>query len=365
MNPSFILTGPNGIILANGVRAKFTKVSDAKDALCSGTSIITGALPFNTNSDAMLHEPDTYRAINYFPYKQSKESPNILSWKLLPISSTYNDRLIDVIRQLRDPKNPLKKVVMAREIQLITNFSWNINSVLSRLANVDPSSSIYAVNSYSKINTYNKKHLLVGASPELLVGRSDGTILCSPFAGSAPRSINPLLDAANASALINCKKNLYEHKLVVDMLSNKLIKLCDSIVVAEKPQLHCTKTLWHLTTPIIGRLRTKKITAIDLALALHPTPAVCGVPNCYASELIKIIEGDRGLYAGTVGWWNNAGDGRWIVSIRCALISLENNTVLINSGCGIVSNSELLVEFEENITKFKTIIAGLGIILDM
>ena len=54
--------------------------------------------------------------------------------------------------------------------------------------------------------------------------------------------------------------------------------------------------LWHLGTPITGRLRETSTTALDLALSLHPTPAVGGVPTAAASELIGELEGDRGFY---------------------------------------------------------------------
>lgn len=72
-----------------------------------------------------------------------------------------------------------------------------------------------------------------------------------------------------------------------------------------------------------GRLRDKSTTAIDLALPLHPTPAVGGVPTKAASELIAKLEGDRGFYAGAVGWCDASGDGHWVVAIRCAQLSAD------------------------------------------
>ena len=75
------------------------------------------------------------------------------------------------------------------------------------------------------------------------------------------------------------------------------------------PQLSQTAAVWHLSTPITGRLREKSTTALDLAVALHPTPAVGGVPAAAAAELIGELEGDRGFYAGAVGWCDQRGDG--------------------------------------------------------
>ena len=61
-----------------------------------------------------------------------------------------------------------------------------------------------------------------------------------------------------------------------------------------EPELSSTAA-WHLSTPIRGTLRENGTTAIDLALALHPTSAVGGVPTAAAIDAIAEIEGDRGF----------------------------------------------------------------------
>jgi isochorismate synthase len=109
-----------------------------------------------------------------------------------------------------------------------------------------------------------------------------------------------------------------------------------------------------------GRLRGKDITAIDLALALHPTPAVGGVPTDTAATLIGELEGDRGFYAGAVGWCDADGDGRWVVSIRCAVLSADRREALAHAGGGIVAESDPDDEVDETTTKFRTILKGLG-----
>ena len=83
--------------------------------------------------------------------------------------------------------------------------------------------------------------------------------------------------------------------------------LCVDLQIAPAPELSRTAAVWHLSTPISGRLRETSTTALDLAVALHPTPAVGGVPTAAAAGLINELEGDRGFYAGAVGWC----DARW------------------------------------------------------
>ena len=119
--------------------------------------------------------------------------------------------------------------------------------------------------------------------------------------------------------------------------------------------------MWHLYTPITGRLREKSTTALDLAVALHPTPAVGGVSATAAAELIDELEGDRGFYAGAVGWCDQRGDGRWVVSIRCAQLSADRRTVDAHSGGGIVVESDPDDEVAETTTKFNTILSALGV----
>ncbi|MBU3752101.1 MAG: isochorismate synthase, partial [Mycobacterium sp.] len=119
--------------------------------------------------------------------------------------------------------------------------------------------------------------------------------------------------------------------------------------------------LWHLSTPISGTLRGRSTTALDLALALHPTPAVGGVPTAAAVDLIEELEGDRGFYAGAVGWCDAGGDGRWVVAIRGAQLSADRRTALAQAGGGIVAESDPDEEVAETTAKFRTVLAALGV----
>jgi isochorismate synthase len=202
---------------------------------------------------------------------------------------------------------------------------------------------------------------LVGASPELLVARSGDRVVCQPFAGSAPRAADPEVDAANGAALAASAKDRHEHRLVIDTMRAALEPLCDDLTIAAEPQLSRTAAVWHLCTPISGRLRDTSRTAIDLALALHPTPAVGGVPTGAATELINELEGDRGFYAGAVGWCDARGDGHWVVSIRCAQLSADRRTAVARAGGGIVAESDPDDEVDETTTKFATILNALGV----
>ncbi|MCW1819506.1 isochorismate synthase [Mycolicibacterium conceptionense] len=359
VNPSFVLAGPTGAVLGEGMRTGFADIADAQAALRHGTPIVVGALPFDLRAPVALFEPETVQVADALPLWNPSPLPSVLQRETLPPGPVHRQRVAEAISRLRDPHDPIDKVVLARALRLTADCPWDVRGVLRRLAEADPAATVYLAD-LSAAGAAHTGTALVGASPELLVAREGERVICQPFAGSAPRSADPRTDAANAAALAASAKNRHEHQLVVDMMRRALDPLCVELQIADEPELHGTDALWHLSTPVIGRLREKHTTAIDLALALHPTPAVGGVPTDRATELISELEGDRGFYAGAVGWCDSRGDGRWVVSIRCAVLSADRYTALASAGGGIVAESDPDDEVDETTTKFRTILTGLG-----
>ncbi len=359
--PPFALCGPRGTLVADGVRARFCDVPPAQAALRSGAApILLGALPFDVNTPAALMVPVTVRRTGALPDWPTGPLPEVRIAAAIPPLADYRARISRARGQLAEPGNSLHKVVLARALQLAADAPMDARVILRRLVAADPAGYGYLVDLTSAGDGY-AGAALVGASPELLVARSGDHVVCQPFAGSAPRAADPELDAANGAALAASAKNRHEHELVIDTMRAALEPLCDDLTIASEPQLSRTAAVWHLCTPISGRLRDKSTTAIDLALALHPTPAVGGVPTKAASALIAELEGDRGFYAGAVGWCDATGDGHWVVSIRCAQLSADRRTALARAGGGIVAESDPDDEVEETTTKFATILNALGV----
>lgn len=189
-------------------------------------------------------------------------------------------------------------------------------------------------------------------------------VICHPFAGSAPRSSDPSQDRRTGEDLAGSHKNRHEHSVVIDQLREDLASLCVDVQVPPEPTLSRTAALWHLSTSISARLRQSSTTALDLALALHPTPAVCGTPTEAAADLISRIEGDRGFYAGAIGWCDRNGDGRWAVTIRCAELSADGTAIRAYAGGGLVAESDPQDELSETTVKFRTVLAALGAKID-
>ncbi len=359
--PPFVLCGPRGTLVAHGVQSRYCDVRAAQAALRSGAApILLGALPFDVSRPAALMAPDTVLRAQALPDWPAGPLPKVRVAATFPSLADYRARISRARDQLAAPDNSLHKVVLARALQLTADAPLDARALLRRLVEADPAVYGYLVD-LTPAGNHETGAALVGASPELLVARSGDRVVCKPFAGSAPRAADPELDAANAAALASSAKNRHEHQLVVDTMRVALEPLCDDLTIPTEPQLNRTAAVWHLCTPITGRLRDMSTTAIDLALALHPTPAVGGVPTKAATELIAELEGDRGFYAGTVGWCDAQGDGHWVVSIRCAQLSADRRIALAHAGGGIVAESDPDDELEETTTKFATILTALGV----
>jgi isochorismate synthase len=359
--PTFVLTGPDGVIVADGVHTAFSQIADARAALASHSApIIVGALPFDISKPAALIRPQSAGFTETLPGWPVRELATAQIAETIPAADEHRERVATALRRLRDPAGNLHKVVLARALRVTADGPLDARTVLQRLVADDPQANSYLVDLSAAGDGYSGT-VLVGASPELLVARRGQQVKCRPFAGSAPRHPDPDADRASGAALAESAKDRHEHQLVVDALRETLEPLCTELKIAETPQLCKTAAVWHLYTPVSGRLRERSTTALDLAIALHPTPAVGGSPTREATELIDEIEGDRGFYAGAVGWCDQRGDGRWVVSIRCAQLAADRRTADAHSGGGIVAESDPDDEVAETTTKFRTILSALGV----
>jgi len=356
---TFVLTGPAGTLVAEGMRTGYDDIGAAVKALRDGSAhLVVGALPFDIRHRAALLTPQS--VCHALPPAPHGRLPTVRVADMRPDPKVHRSRIEAALRLLRDAENPLEKVVLARALRLVADGPLDPLAILGRLTAADPEATAYLAD-LSPAGPDFAGSVLVGASPELLVARNGDQVTCQPFAGSAPRAADPDVDAANGAALAASGKNRHEHQLVVDTMHAALQPLCRSLDVAPGPELSSTAALWHLSTPIRGTLRDNRTTAIDLAIALHPTPAVGGVPTAAAVEAIAELEGDRGFYAGAVGWCDAGGDGRWVVAIRGARLAADRRSAVAQAGGGIVAESDADDEVAETTTKFRTVLTALGV----
>ena len=239
-----------------------------------------------------------------------------------------------------------EKVVLARRVLVEANDLILVADVLERLRSLYPACTVFSMDGF------------VGASPELLVRRIGSSVTAHPLAGTVPRSGDPEADGQLTAALLASPKERHEHAVVVDAVAAALGPHCRSLTVPETPGIVGLRNVSHLGTRITGLLADDPApSALDLAAALHPTPAVAGNPRELALEQIAAVEGfDRGRYAGPVGWVDANGDGEWVVGIRSA--QLDGRRAELTAGVGIVSDSDPEAELVETQLKLQALLAA-------
>jgi menaquinone-specific isochorismate synthase len=236
----------------------------------------------------------------------------------------------------------LRKVVLALEMNATAAADIDARVLLSRLAGRYPDCYTFACDG------------LLGATPELLIRRTDRQLHSLVLAGTMPRGGTPAADLALGAALLASSKDREEHHYAVADVAAALQPLCADLRVDEQPSLLQLANLQHLATQVDGQLPADEAanhSALALAAALHPTAAICGTPAEAAMELIRELEGmDRGRYSGPVGWVDAMGNGEWGIALRCGLVA--GRTARLFAGCGIVADSDPPAEVAEAQTKF-------------
>ncbi len=190
----------------------------------------------------------------------------------------------------------------------------------------------------------------IGASPERLVRVADGCILTEALAGTCGRGGTAREDARLARTLLESDKDRREHSHVVRTIGRRLEALGIRATHEASPGLRVLPNVQHLHTPITGELPLGGH-ILDIVEALHPTPAVGGVPLDAVVGLIAELEPfERGLYAGAIGYFDAVGNGEFCVGLRAGLVN--EATARLFAGAGIVAGSNAEAEWRETEMKF-------------
>jgi isochorismate synthase len=242
------------------------------------------------------------------------------------------------------------KVVLAREVVAHGDGVVSAGAVARSLRSAYPSCFTYLI-------TGSDGTAFAGASPELLVRRSGAQAFSQPMAGSVARGATEAEDERLAQQLRASAKDNAEHEVVSRFVVEALTPFSRK-VEAVSPEVVRFTNIQHLATAVRGDLSDPPATALELAAALHPTPAVGGWPRAAADRIIDDLEAmDRGWYAGAVGWTDARGDGEFAVALRCGL--LWEDGARLYAGVGVMPDSDAARELEETDLKFKALLSAL------
>jgi isochorismate synthase len=275
------------------------------------------------------------------------------AWPHIPssfsITSTHSPdhftmAVTEVVKRLQDDE--LTKVVLARSLDVECEVDIVAAAVLDRLRTAFASCYLFHVEGF------------LGASPELLVSRFGDVVRSHPLAGTVARTGDPAIDARLAAGLLASEKDQWEHRVTIDMVHETLLPYCSYLDEEPEPSIVTVANVQHLGTMVEGRLSTPAASVLELVAALHPTPAVGGMPRDDALALIGQYEGiERDRYAGPVGWVDRHGDGAFAVGLRCA--HLSGRRARLYAGVGVVADSDPDSELAETKAKFQAVLSAL------
>jgi menaquinone-specific isochorismate synthase len=240
----------------------------------------------------------------------------------------YENAVKEALKEIEAGK--LSKIVLARQLTFKTQGTLPPFSLAHLLRERFPDCFSFC------LSTPNAG-MMVGATPETLLRSSGQFLETEAVAGSAPRGPSAGKDAHWGKTLLARKKEVHEHRVVIDSILRRLHSIGLAECTKGKSRLLRLANLQHIRTPL--RVKSNgKTHPLDAVAALHPTPAMGGSPREDALPLVRKLENeDRGWYSGVTGWFDHRGRGEFVVPIRCGKISPSEITLY--AGAGVVAGS--------------------------
>ncbi len=231
--------------------------------------------------------------------------------------------------------NQLKKLVLAVKQSFVLEEPLDPLTVLKSLRS-------YQKDSCRFLWQRSKNESFFGASPERLLSLRRDRMITDALAGTA-------MQGPQENDLLTSEKDLREHDLVVSSINDELLNLGLLPHSSNEPCLAKHGHLVHLHTPITFTLRGQL--PLQIVDALHPTPAVAGLPRVKAMNWLRTLEPfDRGFYAAPIGWIDTAQNAEFRVAIRCGYA--RGKKIDLFAGAGLVKGSVIESELDEVRLKF-------------
>lgn len=200
---------------------------------------------------------------------------------------------------------------------------------------------------------------IAGASPETLVRLEGNQLQTFPLAGTRPRGATPEEDKRIKEELLADEKELAEHNMLVDLGRNDLGRVCSlgSVHVDTYLDVLEFSRVMHIGSTVKGTISTNK-DALDAVDAVLPAGTLSGAPKIRACEIINELEpAPRGIYGGALGYLDFSGNMDICIAIRLAY--KKHNQICVQSGAGIVADSDPASEYRECQNKAAAVISAL------
>lgn len=235
----------------------------------------------------------------------------------------------------RIDKKELQKVVISRQ-EIFEIDAFDILEIYHKLLQTYTNAFVY-------VWFHPKVGLWLGATPETLLNISNNVFTTMSLAGTQVFE--------ESKPVVWKPKELNEQQLVTNFIASQLKDITTDLKI-DKQETVKAGNLLHLKTKVSGKLNIQKSNLKSLIRALHPTPAVCGLPRQKANDFILDNEDyHRSFYTGFLGELNLP-DSLLYVNLRC--MQIRNNLASIYIGGGITKDSNTKKEWEETVAKSRT-----------
>ncbi len=258
------------------------------------------------------------------------------------------DQWQQLVAQVTDPRFniDIPKVVLARASAFEDDAVPDPWALLASWGELNPHCYQYGFQ-------FSQSDAFISASPERLYRRAERGLSTEALAGTTVRGQTLEEDQQLAQALLHDKKNCDENQLVRQHIEQQLMPLSEYVGAEEVPTILKLRHIQHLHRDIQAELKAG-VNDLQLLQALHPTPAVGGLPRDPALQFIRQHEGvERGWYAGACGYLG-ATESEFSVAIRSAHFQAGKLTLF--AGAGIVADSDPKAEWQELNNKLTTVL---------
>lgn len=203
---------------------------------------------------------------------------------------------------------------------------------------------------------------LICASPERYLKKLGQKVISQPIKGTSPRGRDVDEDVRIRESLERDPKERAENLMITDLVRNDLSKsaLKGSVRVSELCKVYPFKQVNQMISTITSRVAADK-NPVELIAETFPMGSMTGAPKISAMKIIEQLEeSKRGLYSGSVGYFDPEGNFDLNVVIRSILYRADRKYVSFSVGSAITAKSEPEKEYQECLLKAKAMRSVLG-----
>lgn len=334
--PDAIMIRPSVIVIVDGVKGEITIISPAwTNSKISAKQAYT---------QACERVKTTINDLNRPANMQSFDQNATIG---MPQSNMTKDAYLNIVSKAKDyiKSGDIFQVVPSQ--RWASKFELPPFSLYRALRRTNPSPYMF----YFNFGDFQ----LIGASPEILVKLEERKITIRPIAGTRPRGKTPKHDRELEIDLINDKKELAEHLMLLDLGRNDVGRVAKIGTVNPNEQFTIERYshVMHIVSNVIGELKDDQ-DALSALLAGLPAGTVSGAPKVRAMQIIDELEPEkRGVYGGGVGYFSANGDMDICIALRTAV--LKEKILYVQAGGGVVYDSDPESEYNETVNKAKAL----------